>query len=217
MTTDTLDINNLGLATETLDAVDVAAAEAANSYAPTITPGYHEFIFALEDEDAVKKNETGKSAGSYTIRYLGTIAEGGPFDGREVRFNRVSTYRSEKMKNSRAGELLFALGLTERFNATAHSVKDMVELLQEATGSQAKFRGQVIWRAYDKDSGLTISTSPGKAWTDGEGKEHAAELAWPKRTDGTYEPRPDFPNGNPAQGREEIARTSPVRAAAATK
>lgn len=211
MTTD-VDINDLALDTEQLGEGDVAAAEASTSYAPTIPTGSHTFIFSLDEEKPFRKIESeGKLNGALEITFTGTIAEGGQYDGRTVRYNRANTYRSEKMKNSRAHELLFALGKLEKFNSTGKTARDLADLLAEAEGESATFRGTVIWEAYDKDSGLTLSTSPQKGYTKGDGTEVPAQLAWPKRADGTYDPRPEFPNGNPAQGREKISRVSPAK------
>lgn len=209
------DLHDLNLQFETLGEADLKAVEESNSYAPTITPGFHTAIFAFEDDKfkVLTQQETGKQTLFVRAKFILTE---GDHAHKTIRFNEFSTRRGQtkdgKVIPSDVDNLLFALGKLQQFNSLGATPAALETVLSEAQGEQATCRVAVNWRAYDKDSGLTISTSPKKGYTNKTtGKVTPDELPWPRLGDGSYDPRPDFPNGNPAQGRETVTRTAPVK------
>lgn len=207
------DITELGFATEQLSTIDQQAAEAANSFSPSIKPGYHNFTFALEEPTDKAPWTVSDKDGVRVYTLIYKLTEAVP-EGKTVRFCRASSYKSAAMKNSRLGELLYALGLGTEYNAEP-TIANADRLLKQAEGQQAQLRGLVIWRAYDKDSGLTLSTSPQKGYTKSDGTQVPDELPWPKAEDGSLMKHPQFPNGNYAEGRAEVVRVASMQKAKA--
>ncbi|KKL95128.1 hypothetical protein LCGC14_1857680, partial [marine sediment metagenome] len=99
-------IEELGLNPEQLEPgqVDYDAPE-SGSIPPQVPVGTHEFLFnGLEDDPYSIMVKDGRNylTVAYRVQCL--------TNDKELRFQRVSTYKSEKMSNSLLGELFRALG-----------------------------------------------------------------------------------------------------------
>ncbi|KKN00555.1 hypothetical protein LCGC14_1136650 [marine sediment metagenome] len=144
-------IEELGLNPEQLEPgqVDYDAPE-SGSIPPQVPVGTHEFLFnGLEDDPYSIQTVQGKNylQVAYRVQCLD--------NNKELRFQRVSTYKSEKMSNSLLGELFRALGIK-------------VENLEPSTVNEAllgvagrgTFTADVVWRGYNKGTEESFSTSP---------------------------------------------------------
>ena len=194
-----VDINELDLSPEDLGGqVDYDAPE-GGSFAPTLSVGFHEFVFKLEEINPFegKQVQSGPNAGKKYLQV--SIAPTPVVDGveaeRPLRFQNVNTSKSEKMRNSTLGELFRALGIRIEGALTPEVIASE---LQAAEGQGLRFKAFVDWRAYNKETGETFSTSP---------NPKRGDKAWPRSANGSgYDPQiaVEFSDGNSALGREQI-------------
>lgn len=200
------DINDLDLQSEPMEDVDMDKLEEALAYAPTLKPGaFHSFIFKLDDEKPWQAvTMKGKPEAQFNYQAVNLKEDG--TEGKTLRYQNASTFRSGKMTASRADELLFALGKLKKFKSTERKKGNILELLAEASAEGVVFEGQVQWRHYDKSSGITTSTNPAKPYkkTDkATGQEiTVTEQAWPRDEKGQFARHP---------GNETIARVRPTK------
>lgn len=187
------DINDLNLADEAVGEVDYDAPE-SGSFPPTLKPGEYEFVFKLEDDPYDTTKVEGRD-------YLQINHKAGyEHDGqdRELRFQRASFYKSEKMPNSRAGDLFRSLDVRINGPLTRSAVRDA---LAEVDG-RARFWAEVGWRRYCKTCDIEVSTNPSKKKVR-DGKQ----VAWPRDGQGEFEELVACPKcGAKGYGREEITR-----------
>jgi len=170
-------IEELGLNPEQLEPgqVDYDAPE-SGSIPPQVPVGTHEFLFnGLEDDpysiQVVKEKNYLQVA--YRVQCL--------TNDKELRFQRVSTYKSEKMSNSLLGELFRALGIkVENLEPTTVN-----EALLGVAG-RGTFTADVVWRGYNKGTEESFSTSP---------NTKRGEQRVPRNGDGKFDERVDWADG----------------------
>ena len=170
-------IEELGLTPEQLEPgqVDYDAPE-SGSIPPQVPVGTHEFLFnGLEDDpysiQVVKEKNYLQVA--YRVQCL--------TNDKELRFQRVSTYKSEKMSNSLLGELFRALGIkVENLEPTTVN-----EALLGVAG-RGTFTADVVWRGYNKGTEESFSTSP---------NTKRGEQRVPRNGDGKFDERVDWADG----------------------
>ena len=170
-------IEELGLSPEQLEPgqVDYDAPE-SGSIPPQVPVGTHEFLFnGLEDDPYSIQTVQGKNY--LQVAYRAQCIT----NDKELRFQRVSTYKSEKMSNSLLGELFRALGIK-------------VENLEPSTVNEAllgvagrgTFTADVVWRGYNKGTEESFSTSP---------NTKRGEQRVPRNGDGKFDERVDWADG----------------------
>lgn len=190
------DINNPELSAEPMSddlvvgEVDYNAPE-PGAFPPQVPPGEYEMLFKLHPDAAfgVVKVQ-GKD-------YLQVIFNPVPLiNGAEqpaLTFQRASFYRSEKMPNSMAGDLIRALNIQTSGPLTRQTVK---ALFEEAENTGKHFRADVGWRFYCKLDDLTISTHP---------RRKKQETPWPRNADKSLVPQVKCPKcGKAGFGQCEI-------------
>ena len=144
-------IEDLGLTPEQLEPgqVDYDAPE-SGSIPPQVPVGTHEFLFnGLEDDPYSIQKVADKNY--LQVAYRAQCLT----NDRELRFQRVSTYKSEKMNNSMLGELIRALAIKIE-NLEPQTVN---EALLGVAG-RGTFTADVLWRGYNTGTGESYSTSP---------------------------------------------------------
>lgn len=211
------DVNQLiqGLGDEPVPQVDWNAPE-QGSIPPPVNPGLYTLRLRMSENqgdwfDTVEVEVVkGQPKKPFPRILYGAEAivdsKGNPIpaleDGKGPMLNgqRASLYKSEKMALSNGMELIRAMGFKLDFavgTTWAQLIPSIVNLLQQANG-QATFRAEIIWRAYFKGSGTTISTSPNKK---------RGEIAWPRLSDGSFADKCQDPQtGETAYGFAEINR-----------
>ena len=144
-------IEELGLTPEQLEPgqVDYDAPE-SGSIPPQVPVGTHEFLFVgLEDDPYSIQTVQGKN-------YLQVAYRARCLDNeKELRFQRVSTYKSEKMNNSILAELIRALGIRVD-NLEPQTVDEALRAIE----GRKTFQAHTDWRAYNKATGESFSTTP---------------------------------------------------------
>ena len=170
-------IEELGLNPEQLEPgqVDYDAPE-SGSIPPQVPVGTHEFLFnGLEDDPYSIQTVQGKKylQVAYRVQCL--------TNDKELRFQRVSTYKSEKMSNSLLGELFRALGIKVE-NLEPQTVN---EALLGAAG-RGTFTADVVWRGYNKGTEESFSTSP---------NTKKGEQRVPRNGEGKFDERVDWADG----------------------
>jgi hypothetical protein len=197
------DINELDLAVEPLEQVDVDQLEERMTFAPSIPPGYHTFRFALDDKKPIQSSVL-KGKTCFQINFSGTLINPDESEGRKVNYCRANSFRSGKMTASRVDELILSLShdrdLMNDWQASERKPKDALGLLQRAESEQRRFRGRVIWRHFDKATGEILSSNPQKPFKKGDGTV-VEERPWPRDAQGKLARHP---------GNEEINQTLPV-------
>lgn len=166
----TTNINDETL-TENLEStpIDNDAPE-SGSIPPQVPVGTHEFLFnGFEDDPYNIQTVNGKKylQVAYRVQCL--------TNDKELRFQRVSTYKSEKMSNSLVFELLRALGL----KVPDLEKQTIVDALGAVAG-RGTFKAEVLWRGYNTATGESYSTSP---------NTKKGEMRVPRNGDGTFEER----------------------------
>jgi hypothetical protein len=187
-----------------IEAVDWDAPE-AGQFPPRVAPGIYDFVFHLEDQNPFDAVEIPKASGhlelqmGYKADVIDPHSANGPVT---LRFQRVSTYKSEKMPISAMNDLVRNIG--QRLSAHPEW-QDYTDLFQAQSG-RARGRGEVGWRRYCKACNITVSTHPRKG-----------DVKWPR--DGANKPVLIVPCpgcNDKGYGREEIVRfRSPDKAAGA--
>jgi hypothetical protein len=172
-------IEELGLTPEQLEPgqVDYDAPE-SGSIPPQVPVGTHEFLFnGLEDDPYSIQKVAGKNylQVAYRVQCLD--------NDKELRFQRVSTYKSEKMSNSLLGELFRALGIK-----VENLEPETVNAALLAVAGRGTFTADVVWRGYNKGTEESFSTSPNtkrgeqRVPRNGEGGGYDERVNW---ADGT--------------------------------
>ncbi len=170
-------IEELGLNPEQLEPgqVDYDAPE-SGSIPPQVPVGTHEFLFnGLEEDPYSIQTVQGKNylQVAYRVQCL--------TNDKELRFQRVSTYKSEKMSNSLLGELFRALGIkVENLEPTTVN-----EALLGVAG-RGTFTADVVWRGYNKRTEESFSTSP---------NTKKGEQRVPRNGSGSYEEKVAWADG----------------------
>lgn len=193
-------------------------APEAGQYAPSIQPGVYEFIPSLRSDAGVGGFDKVVVDGHKHLQAIldfDVIVPGK--DNAKVTYQRVSTYKHEKVAISSMGEFLRSVGLHTQIPERP-SYEDITRVLMSSNG-HARGRGEAAWRFYCKTHGLTISTSPRK-------RKGIKDEAWPKDASGNLEPSvvcPKCAAANPATpksyGQVEFIRyfsQKPESAASAT-
>lgn len=209
------DLNSLGLTEDAFPVVDWEAPEAGRT-PPPIYPGSYKLLFGMpEDKDTwfdVVEREvvTGQPKRKLLeVTWQPKViadAQGRPLadadTGEQIQLGpqRVSTYLSPKMRIHALAELLRAMGVT------GIDIKTQLEsTLTQLDGKGVIENAEVIWRAYFKSTGTTVSTAPRK------GKK---ELPWPKDAQGNPELMATNPTtGEKAYGYAEVVRVHAPAAA----
>ena len=181
----TTNINDATLA-ENLEStpIDPNAPE-SGSVPPQVPVGTHEFLFnGFEDDPYGIQTVSGKNYFqiSYRVQCL--------TNDKELRFQRVSTYKSEKMANSLVFELIRALGLT----VPDLEKQTIVDALSPIAG-RGTFRADVLWAGYNAGTGEKYSTNPNIPKGD---------MKVPKNGDGNFEERVEWADGTTTYLRAEI-------------
>ena len=188
-----------------IEAVDWDAPE-AGQFPPRIAPGIYDFLFSLEDQNPFDAVEIPKGSGNLSLQmgYKAEIVDSAHVNGSAVtlRFQRVSSYKSEKMPISAMNDLVRNLG--ERLSAHPEW-QDYTDLFQRLSGT-SRGRAEVGWRRYCKACNITVSTHPRKGdvkWPRDAANKPVQIVACPGCSDKGY-------------GREEIVRfRSPEKATSA--
>jgi len=170
-------IEELGLNPEQLEPgqVDYDAPE-SGSIPPQVPVGTHEFLFnGLEDDPYSIQKVAGKNylQVAYRVQCL--------TNDKELRFQRVSTYKSEKMSNSLLGELFRALGIK-----VENLEPDTVNTALLSIAGRGTFTADVVWRGYNKGTEESFSTSP---------NTKKGEQRVPRNGEGKFDERVDWADG----------------------
>jgi hypothetical protein len=170
-------IEDLGLAPEPVGSIDYDAPE-SGSFPPQLEPFHvYPFVFHLEDDPWDTQEVDGRKYLQVGFKASTTVQDQEGSHEVELRFQRASFYKSPKMTNSFAGELIRSLDLRVTGNLTAQGISN---LFQEADGRRS-FLGEVSRTAYCKGCEIEISTHARKK------RIKAGEAApWPKNDDGGY-------------------------------
>ena len=172
----TTNINDPALA-EKLEStpIDYDAPE-SGSVPPQVPVGTHEFLFnGFEDDPYSIQTVNGKDY--FQIAYRVQCLT----NDRELRFQRVSTYKSEKMANALVFELLRALGL----KVPDLEKQTIVDALSPIVG-RGTFTAEVLWRGYNKGTEESFSTSP---------NTKRGEQRVPRNGDGGYDEKVNWADG----------------------
>jgi hypothetical protein len=155
------------------------SAPDGGSFAPTILPGTYEFIASLRPDAGVQGFDKMEYQGH---KYLTAVFDFDVLvpgkDPTKVTYQRVNTFKHEKVAISSMGELLRSLGLHTQLPDRPTDA-DIVRILQANSG-RARGRGEAAWKYFCKTHELTISTAPRK-------RKGVKDTAWPKNGDGKLE------------------------------
>jgi hypothetical protein len=179
-----------------IEAVDWDAPE-AGQFPPRLLPGIYDFVFHLEDQNPFDAVEIPKGSGNLSLQmgYKADILDQHSTNAPQIvtlRFQRVSTFKSEKMPISAMNDLVRNLG--QRLSAHP-DWQDYTDLFQRLSG-QARGHAEVGWRRYCKACNITVSTHPRKGdvkWPRDAANKPVQIVACPGCSDKGY-------------GREEIVR-----------
>ncbi len=155
------------------------SAPEAGQFPPAIQPGTYEFIPSLRQDAGVGGFDKMEYQGH---KYLQAVLDFDVLvpgkDNAKVTYQRVNTFKHEKVAISSMGELLRSLELHRQLPERPTDL-DIVRVLQGASG-RARGRGEAAWRYYCKTHELTLSTSPRK-------RKGVKDTAWPKDAEGKLE------------------------------
>ncbi len=186
------------LAADDVKEVDFNAPE-PGSMPPPLVPGTYKFIFHLIDETednkpfetVEQKDDEGNMIRSY--RQVNFVAEVLKDDGTTVRvpFQRASSFQTEKMANSRMGDLVRSLGLNQEYlNARMSGlgvVGALEAALEQANGNKAG-RAEFAWTVAFKESLTIYSTAATKVRLPKKPGGYTIK-PWPTRElDGSFTP-----------------------------
>lgn len=186
-----------------IEHVDWDAPE-AGQFPPRLLPGVYDFLFALED-DPFSAVEIPQKSGHHHLQVAfkaDIVDPKDPTNTVQLRFQRASSYKHEKMPIDMLSDLVRSLG--HRLPPGA-GPEEYTALLQGISG-RAKGRGEVGWRRYCKACDMTVSTHPRKN-----------DVKWPRdAASGKPFPTVECPGcSDKGYGREEIVRFRlPEKAAA---
>lgn len=209
------ELNSLGLNEDAAPQVDWDAPEAGRQ-PPPVFPGTYTLKFRMPEnpddwfdavERATQKDDKGNPVESSKKKFLELTCEpevvadvenrplanddGSPIKLGPQRFN---TFLSPKMHIHQLAELLRSMGVR-----IEGSIKDQILKVCKKLDGTATFKAEIIWRAYFKSTGTTISTHPRS--------KKSGELLWPRDAQGVPEMLCKNPQtGETAYGYAEIAR-----------
>ena len=190
--------------------IDFNAPE-PGAFPPAFKPGDHSFIFHLVEE--------GQGDGPFSVaeikggKYLqcNFVAEAllGGGDTSKVPFCRVTTYKSDKMANSQAGDLIRSLELRDAYesNLRESGTSDLalVRTLQAASGRAVGF-ASFGWSAAFKESLTVYETGRTKIAMPKKPTDYK-RCPWPRDAQGQYlDTVPDPQSGAQKYGRLGITR-----------
>ena len=179
-------IEELGLNPEQLEPgqVDYDAPE-SGSIPPQVPVGTHEFLFnGLEDDPYSIQKVAGKNY--LQVAYRAQCLT----NDKELRFQRVSTYKSEKMSNSLLAELFRGLGIK-----VENLEPDTVNAALLAVAGRGTFTADVVWRGYNKGTEESFSTSP---------NTKRGEQRVPRNGEGTFDEKVAWADGTKSYLSAEI-------------
>lgn len=176
---------------ETPFEVDYDAPE-PGQFPPSIEPGKYKFIFKLSEKEPFKTGPIPQNGGQNHLKI--TVAPEVVLpDGttKRIAFQTVTTYKSDKMANSSAADLIRSLDLT----VSTPTMSGLKDILLTKSG-QRTFQAVVGWETYFKSTQTRVSTSP---------RKKNGDLPWPKESNGKYAQYAINPStGEKAFGREKI-------------
>lgn len=182
-------INELNLSPEPVGEIDYNAPEQGSAFPPELEPGIFNFRFKLEEDPYDEQKVDGKPYLQVNFQ-AETEVDGNPV---LLRFQRASFYKTEKMSNSFAGELIRSLGIKIEGPLTAQAIDSA---FREAEAQGKVFRGEVNWRFYCKKDDLTVATNP---------RKKKGDVPWPRKEDKTLEAMVKCPKcGVKSYGRAEV-------------
>ena len=159
--------------------IDLDAPE-PGSVPPQVSVGSHQFQF--NDLEEVEPWGTGNTNGRkyITLKYRAQCLD----NDKELRFQRVSGYKSEKMANSTLAEFCRSLGINDP-NLNLNDPQALADVLLPLAG-RGTFGSAVVWRAWNKDTGETFSTNA---------NIKKGEQRVPRNADGSYPEQIEWPDG----------------------
>jgi hypothetical protein len=188
------------------------AAPEAGAFAPAIQPGTYEFIASVRtDADVQGFGKMEYQGHKYLTAVLDFEVLVPGKDPVKVTYQRVNTFKHEKVAISSMGELLRSLSLHTQLPDRPTDA-DIVRTLQANSG-RARGRGEAAWRFYCKAHQLTISTAPRK-------RKGIKDTPWPRRADGSLELTVSCPqdgaSANKSYGQVEFIRYFTAKSEAAS-
>ena len=173
-------------------------APEAGQFPPIAKPGSYEFVFRLREDTPFDKVEI-QGSSYLTVIFDGDVLVDG--ETKTLTYQRVNTFKHEKVPMSSAAELARALNLRPATNPPTN--RDWVETFQGASG-RARGRAELAWRFYDKATGVTYSTSPRKR--KNQSGQKVKDTAWPRNADGSYADTVTGSDGAKHYGQAEFIR-----------
>lgn len=211
MSTETLEQVLSSLTTEDVPQdIDFNAPE-PGAFTPAFTPGTRKFIFHLIEPSENAQPFEAVAINGKNYLQVNFIAEAVKDDGSTVKvaYQRASTYKTEKMANSKVGELIRSLGLQSQYQANLAQAASfnaaVVQTLQEASG-RAAGNADFGWTAAFKDSLVVYRTSTGKKISPRKDGGYTT-LPWPRNADGSYQ----LTVSDPATGQQKYGNLEIVR------
>jgi len=154
-------------------------APEAGQFPPAVQPGIYSFVPTLREDAGVGGFDITTIDGH---KYLSAVLDLDVVvpgkDNVKVTYQRVNTYKHEKVAISSMGELLRSLGAHTQLPERPTDA-DITRVLQAASG-RAMGKGEAAWRMYCKVHQLTISTAPRK-------RKGVKDTPWPKDEKGALE------------------------------
>ena len=184
------------LTDETIE-VDWNAPE-AGQFPPIARPGTYDFVFRLREDEPFGSVAI-QGAKYLTVVFDADVQVNG--ETKALTYQRVNTYKHEKVAMSSASELARSINVRPASNPPTN--RDWIETFQSASG-RARGKGELSWRFYDKAADVTYSTSPRK-------RKNAAgvkvkDQPWPRNTDGTFADTVQAADGTKHYGQAEFVR-----------
>ena len=168
--------------------IDLNAPE-PGSVPPQVSVGQHQFQFNdLEEVDPWGTRETNGQK-YITLKYRAQCLD----NNKELRFQSVSGYKSEKMANSTLAEFCRSLGIRDP-NLNLNDPQAVADALLPLAG-RGTFGSAVVWRAWNGDTGETYSTNP---------NPKRGEIKVPRNGDGSYEEQVTWSDGTKSYLSAEI-------------
>ena|SRR2546422_6991647 len=180
--------------------VDWSAPE-AGQFPPIAAPGSYEFVFHLREDEPFGAVEIPANSGHkhLVVVFDADVLVNG--ESKTLTYQRVNTYKHEKVALSSASELARSLNLRPASNPPTN--RDWIETFQAASG-RARGRGELAWRFFDKATGITYSTSPRKRKSPTGAK--VKDTAWPRNDNGTFSDTITASDGTKHYGQAEFIR-----------
>jgi hypothetical protein len=188
------------LSDEQVTEVDWNAPE-AGQFPPIAPPGSYEFVFRLREDTPFDKVEipSGSGVNHLVVVFDADVIVNG--EAKTLTYQRVNTYKHEKVSMSSAAELARALNIRPASNPPTN--RDWIETFQSAS-SRARGRAELAWRYFDKSTGVTYSTSPRKRKNPGGQK--VRDTQWPRNAEGSFSDTVTASDGTKHYGQAEFTR-----------